>query len=145
MKENPEEPETKDVISEGTPVRLGLVIASAAASLAFLGWVFACIWWASALNANVKNIQSLLLDSKNDAKAIAAQVSELAARMTLVEKTGSPQVQILQGQLSDIRERVKLIETQGSPALVPRVLAVEQGVTKVKEDLELHKATTAGK
>lgn len=122
-------------IGESTPIKLGLIIVILGITIGTLSSVGASIWWASNTSAKLDNINQVLQN-------VPGQIHQLQEDMRVIQSSGSPGLQSLKNQVSDNQERLRLIENQGSPAIVTRLGKMENDLSKLREDFEIHKATT---
>lgn len=130
------EDQTGDILGEGTPVKLGLIITI----LGLVGCLlFGAIWWASRTSTQLEHILIMMGTLQGNDTGQQKDINELQSQLKVLLASGSPQVQVLSGKLTDISDRLRLIETQGSPALIARVSALEVTVAKIREDLDIHK------
>lgn len=125
-------------LSEATPVKLGLLVLIVGL---VGGGLAGSIWWASKTSSQLENIQALLMHLQVNDTNQQKDIVDLQAQVKVLNASGSPQLQILSGKVVDLSERLRMIETQGSPAVISRLTQAEAALTKVREDLEIHKAT----
>lgn len=128
------------MLGENSPVRLGLILLVV---LGCAGGFAGLVWWASKTTTQLEHIMQLQLSQIEDGKLIVARVVRLETEAEILKASGSPQAKLALDKIADIADRVKMLETKGSPALIPKIEAMEKEVAKLKEDLDVHRATTA--
>jgi len=108
------------IISEKTPIRLGLIVALVGSILILFTSAAGGIWWASGVSTK---LDMVLRQNDNSMRSVEA----VSTRVTAVE----------------LWQRG--IDSTGSPAVVKRLDTLTAEFQQLKEDLKLHIATTEKK
>ena len=102
--------ELLEVVSERTPIRLGIVIALIAAGATLLIGTITGVWWwgrwSSSMETKVDNIQSLLQTVVANNQTQGAQIEEIKARLKVIETVGSPKAVVLEQRIAELQRQM---------------------------------------
>lgn len=117
------------VISESTPIRLGLVFILVTFVLGAVGVLWSAAWWASSVSTKL----DLLVKQNNETTAVVAKQHESdVAAMTRLES-----------RIISLEMWQQRVEATGTTPMVKKVEEIEKELIALERKIELHTATGA--